>query len=187
MKFPNKPATEAQVRFIKSLVTDRLAVISALPDAERANLLVPPTTMWEASQLITRLKGLARDTAQAPVEPVDEGLYLVEGVIVKVYRTQNGFLAGKRLVVLGNGRGSFEYERGLVRLVRAEHRLTEEQAREFGKTHAFCCACAKTLNDDRSIAVGYGAECARNHGWHYPTKTEATELLGRPITNPVSA
>lgn len=115
-----------------------------------------------------------------PTKPVDVGLYLLDGEVIKVYVTQSKRLGAKRLVVQGNGKGAFVYAKGLLNHLTDAHRLTEEQAREFGKQHGFCVACARSLDDDRSLAVGYGPVCATNHGWFYPTLEQASEILARP-------
>jgi hypothetical protein len=119
--------------------------------------------------------------ATAPkVEPAEPGLYMVDGNIVKVYLTQNRRLATKVLHANGS-HGSFSYSPGWLAKVRPEHRLTEEQARAFGKQHGFCCACALDLDDDRSLAVGYGPVCAKRYGWFYPSAKQASEMLNRPV------
>lgn len=127
-----------------------------------------------------------RLTARASGGPLpDPGLYLVDDVIVKVYLTQNRRLATKVLRVDGST-GSFVYAPGWLSKVQADQRLTEDQARAFGKQHGFCCACARDLDDERSLAVGYGPVCADNNGWFYPSAKQASEILARP-TEVVSA
>lgn len=121
--------------------------------------------------------------ATNPSKPIDVGLYLLDGNVIKVYLTQNKRLGAKRLVPQGNGKGAFVYAKGVLGHLTDAHRLTEEQAREFGKQHGFCVACARSLDDDRSLAVGYGATCASNHGWFYPTLQQASEILGRPANH----
>lgn len=118
--------------------------------------------------------------AKNPATEVGPGLYLKDRAIYKVYVTQSKRLGTKRLVDQGNGKGAFVYERGALSSLADEHRLTEEQAREFGKQFGFCVACARTLDDDRSLAVGYGPVCADNHGWFYPTAEQASNILNRP-------
>lgn len=118
--------------------------------------------------------------AKNPTPEVGPGLYLKDGVVYKVYVTQSKRLGTKRLVDQGNGHGSFVYERGALSHLTDAHRLTEDQAREFGKQFGFCVACARTLDDDRSLAVGYGPVCADNHGWFYPTEAQASVILNRP-------
>jgi hypothetical protein len=118
----------------------------------------------------------------APVEAVEVGLYMHDsGHITKIYITQNDNMAAKALI----GR-SFQYMKGGVRRLRecmaagTVHKLTEAEAQAFGKLHGFCCNCGIDLDDDRSLAVGYGPVCAGHNGWFYPTYTQASEMLGRP-------
>lgn len=120
--------------------------------------------------------------------PLEEGLYLCEkGLIRKVYTTQNDRLACKLLHVDEKSHnGSLTYEVGGLRTLRnlvAEgkaHHLTEEEAARFGKLHGFCVNCARDLDDDRSLAVGYGPVCAKRYGWFYPNAAQAADLLARP-------
>ena len=119
------------------------------------------------------------EKATAPKVEIEPGLYLVDDRIIKVYLTQNRRLATKSLHVTGS-HGTFQYAPGWLSKVRPEHRLTEDQARAFGKQHGFCCACARSLDDERSLAVGYGPVCASNFGWFYPTGKQASEILARP-------
>jgi hypothetical protein len=43
-----------------------------------------------------------------------------------------------------------------------------------GKLHGQCCMCNKPLTDDRSLAAGYGARCAKN--WQLPWGKALTEV-----------
>ena len=119
--------------------------------------------------------------ASTPVEP---GLYrLSDGQVVKVYLNQNRRLSAKVLIVRGNGKGSFTYVRSAMDRVRAEGTpLTEAEAQAFGRQHGLCCACARYLDDERSLAVGYGPVCANHYGWHYPNYDEASKILNRPVS-----
>lgn len=117
---------------------------------------------------------------------LDYGLYFQPslGRVVKVYKTQND---RKGVMTTVEGHKGLHYVNGGVRMaVQALadgdlHLMTQEEASAFGSTHSFCCACGKDLDDDRSIAAGYGATCADNHGWHYPSYAEAEAKLGREI------
>lgn len=118
--------------------------------------------------------------------PLEEGLYLCEkGIIRKVYITQNNRLAAKLLEVLASGKGSLTYEQGGLRTLSGlvaegkAHKLSQEEASQYGRQYGFCVNCARLLNDDRSIAAGYGETCADNHGWHYPSKEEAAFILSQ--------
>jgi hypothetical protein len=130
----------------------------------------------------------------APTVEVGVGLYLSEsGAIHKLYMTQNDRLACKVLSVYSyndgqDHSGSFEYVQGGVRIVRERvaagtaRLLTQDEAQAFGKLHGFCVNCARDLDDDRSLAVGYGPVCAGHFGWFYPTQAQAAEILARPTT-----
>lgn len=103
-----------------------------------------------------------------------------DGTIGIAYTTQNGNLAMRRLVIHEDGKGSLEYWKGGVAIVRATGSvLTQEEASELGKVHGFCICCCKDLSEDQSLAVGYGATCARNNDWWYPTAKEARDILNR--------
>lgn len=49
-------------------------------------------------------------------------------------------------------------------LVQAFAADPEGVAAAYGKLTGSCCFCTKPLSDDRSLHVGYGPTCAKNHG-----------------------
>jgi hypothetical protein len=129
-------------------------------------------------------------TASAPAPAAGEGLYYFDnGQVRKVYMTRNDRLACKVLHVHGD-HATFEYEQGGRRIVAdalaagKAHLMTQDEAAAFGRQYSFCCNCAKYLDDDRSLAAGYGPTCAANNGWYYPTHTEAAAILQRPVGEP---
>lgn len=98
---------------------------------------------------------------------VTEGFYETpDGVIYKVVRAVHGsgHLYAKRLyhVVDDNGdtRGQFNIERGAIRRLRPEWKLSRERAVELGKLYGFCIRCGAILTDETSIAQGMGPICA---------------------------
>jgi hypothetical protein len=137
---------------------------------------------------------LARGNGSQPsVTPVENGLYITTdgkdpASIFKLYTTQNDRQGCKALIVLPNGKGTFEYIKGGTRMVAAKvadgtaRKLTQDEATAFGKLHGFCVNCARDLDDERSLAVGYGPVCADNLGWYYPSVAEAAAMLNRPTT-----
>jgi hypothetical protein len=88
----------------------------------------------------------------------EDGMYLRDGVVFKVQiaKQGSGRLYAKRLT--GNG---FEYAPGAINTLRAEHKMTLDQAKEYGKLYGVCCACSRDLTDEKSIAAGIGPVCAR--------------------------
>lgn len=141
---------------------------------------------------------LDRGNGSAPsATAVENGLYLVtsrkgmgvdEGNIYKLYTTQNDRQGAKLLTIQADNKGSFEYVKGGTRMVAqavatgTARKLTQDEATAFGKLHGFCVACARDLDDDRSLAVGYGPVCAKNLDWWYPSVAEAAVMLNRPTT-----
>lgn len=139
--------------------------------------------------------------AAVPTVEVAEGLYVSpsDASVWKVYMTQNGRLGvmvpdqqaiARRLAAKAAGETiartkALVYVKGGLRLVgeRAAANdlrlMTQEEARTFGRTTATCCNCGLPLDDDRSVAAGYGPVCADNRGWHYPSLAEAEAILGR--------
>lgn len=59
-------------------------------------------------------------------------------------------------------------------LAEGVHRLTAAEAAHYGRLYGRCVFCGRALSDDRSIAVGYGATCAKHHdlpwGWDEVTR-----------------
>jgi hypothetical protein len=114
------------------------------------------------------------DTGEVPA-----GLYRLGDDIVKVYVTQNNRLGTKVLTITNEGKASFVYTPGLMSRLQDGMRLTAEQARAFGRQYDLCVACGHYLEDDRSLAAGYGPVCASKNGWHYPSQDEAAAILQR--------
>lgn len=115
-------------------------------------------------KLREELKGLgvqAEPTLSEPQYVTETGMYRVNGRIYKVLpsRSSDRHYA-KELVGEGDGTYRFTYAPGAMRLIRAEHRMTDEQAREFGRTTGICCVCTTTLTDPKSIAAGIGPVCS---------------------------
>ena len=139
-------------------------------------------------------------TVEAPVTLNDGDLYVNDdGIVRRVYTTQNGRLAVKRLRLHEAGvnddgtpsyHGSLRYEEGGLRSLRDDiaagtaHAMTQAEAAAFGEQYSVCSNCGLSINDDRSLAAGYGPDCAANHGWFYPTYEEAARILGRPVVKP---
>lgn len=154
---PVRVASEKQVAFATRLATERGA---ELPD----NLT--SLTPKQASELIDRLMALPK-VARPAAAQLESGIYRTEsGEIYKVYWNQaKTRMLAKLLVVhsvVGDqaARGSFEYAGMADRFVRADQRMTLEQAKEFGAIYGVCVVCGATLTDEVSIANGIGPVCA---------------------------
>jgi hypothetical protein len=163
-----RAATTGQISFLRDLVREM-----------RGEEAVEQAVAWAwgagfdaTSQQIDRLKAerAARRRKQdgatferasvKPWQPVGEGFYSYEGQIVKVVASpyaRNRF--GLTVKTLNPDLGVWELAAPLLRLLKPEHKLTLEQAQEFGRLTGRCCRCAAMLTDDESIARGLGPIC----------------------------
>ena len=89
-------------------------------------------------------------------EPLEDGMYQKDGRIIKVQHAVHGsgHQYAKELI-----EGHFEYAPGVMKGLRAEDRMTLEQAMEYGKLYGQCCVCGRTLTNEVSIAAGIGPIC----------------------------
>lgn len=113
-----------------------------------------------------------KESAKPVEESVTEGMYRVDnGDIYKVQKSrQSGFLYASKLEKLDTSefdkRGNeithkFEYMgKAPLRFIKAEHRMTMEEAAQFGKETGSCCNCGRTLTKQESIDRGIGPICA---------------------------
>lgn len=93
----------------------------------------------------------------AEVTPAEEGMYKLGDRIFKVQRAihGSGHHYAKELI-----NGSFVFVGGMVRKLNSSHRMTLEQAKEYGDLYGICCRCGRELTDEASIARGLGPYCA---------------------------
>lgn len=147
----SNPASDAQLGLLRKLFVEKF-------DAEKAAecaawLDTHKLSKATASHKITTL--LAMPTVNRPAE-LDEGMYKVGDDIFKVYFTQAGHIATKQLTEDG-----FEYTgRKPLARIKPEHRMTLDQAKEYGKVTGTCCNCGRLLTNEDSIEAGIGPICA---------------------------
>jgi len=96
---------------------------------------------------------VAEQGMYAKVDPSDFGLD-----IFRVKLSQAGRLYALRLNTLT---GEFEYDRGAIKSLSADDRLTVEQAVAFGHTYGRCIVCGRDLTDPKSVAQGIGPVCIK--------------------------
>lgn len=101
----------------------------------------------------------------APRITVDEGVYIVDDQLIRVYRTQNGYLAGQIL----SPEGRLVYTKGAQNLAATGRLATHEEVGAMGRKWGNCMCCGRPLSDDTndrtSMSVGYGKRCAQKRGW----------------------
>lgn len=59
----------------------------------------------------------------------------------------------------------FRYAPGAMRFIRAEWRMTIEEAKQFGALYGTCIRCGRTLTLEESIERAMGSTCARKANW----------------------
>lgn len=95
---------------------------------------------------------------------LETGMYRnAAGTIYKVYKGQSGRMLSKILTAPGEGWTGphFEYAGLAVRFVKADQRMTLEQAKAYGILTGICCCCGKDLTVPKSVAAGIGPVCAK--------------------------
>lgn len=165
------PATERQMGFIADLhnAIDPDNAAEALLAIEQGD---GPMSKADASRLIEHLiaeRDRARQAAKTKREQaeqkmaptgISEGFYKVgDGNIFQVVQARHGsHLLAK---ILDRETGKFEYAGAAKRFVKADQRMTLEEAQEYGKQTGICMVCGRTLRRKESVEAGIGPVCAR--------------------------
>lgn len=114
---------------------------------------------------IKALRAAAGPVDEAPAEFVTEGMYNLNGRIYKVLpsRSGNGRHYAQELVGESETGYKFQYAKGAMYRLRAEHRMTLEQELEWGKLHGHCIDCGILLTHPKSVDYGKGPVCSDNY------------------------
>lgn len=145
------PASDAQLGLLRKLFVEKFdaekaAECAAWLDSHRLSKAT-------ASDKISKL--LAMPTVNRAAE-LEEGMYKLGEEIFKVYFTQAGHIATKKLTEDG-----FEYTgRKPLAEIKPEHRMTLDEAKAYGKVTGTCCNCGRLLTNEDSIEAGIGPICA---------------------------
>lgn len=164
-----KVAPSPKQRALIEKLTDELRSLDAdlAKAAEEYTARMDAHNLWtpgregNISRWIDRLIAKVQELKAAT--ELEDGMYVLDGVIYKVQHAVHGSgrQYAKRLVPNSPGeRASFEYAPGMIRKLRPEHRMTMEQAKEFGALYGTCCQCGRVLTNEDSIEAGIGPICA---------------------------
>jgi Family of unknown function (DUF6011) len=85
---------------------------------------------------------------------LDSGMYALDG---KIYRVQLN-RAGTQWYAKELTASGLEYA-GKVRGLTADHRMTLDDAKAYGRETGQCCCCGALLTDPKSVAAGIGPIC----------------------------
>lgn len=150
------PATDKQIEFLIKLLAEKIEDPAKALDAIK---WVNEHKLSKATASAKISEYMAMPTVRkafSSTSELDEGMYRMNDEIFKVYRTQAGHLATKQLTEDG-----FEYMgRKPLHSLTAEHRMTLDEAKEYGKVTGTCCNCGRTLTNEESIEAGIGPICA---------------------------
>lgn len=145
-------ATDKQVGFYVRLCGERGIDISGTDFAK--------ISKREISGMIDDVLHLPK-TPAAKIE-LEDGMYRLGDVIYKVQHAVHGSgrQYAKELVQYGDDSWGFEFAKGIVYKLRPEHKMSLEDAKEFGALYGTCCVCGRTLTNEASIEAGIGPICA---------------------------
>lgn len=150
------PATDKQIAFLIKLLAEKIEDPAKSLDAIKwinEHKLSKATASAKISEYMAMP---SVRTAFSSTSELDEGMYKLGEEIFKVYRTQAGHLATKQLTEDG-----FEYTgRKPLHTLTAEHRMTLDEAKAYGKVTGTCCNCGRLLTNEESIDAGIGPICA---------------------------
>lgn len=175
---PDAPAdlrTEAQANLMDRLI-ERLAALDPATGSKAARYTDGMTEHGEwtpgrngnASAWIDRMIAKEKElkAAKAPAAPVEieDGIYLLDGEVIKVVHAVHGSgrQYGKKLVAPeGEGEnGTWERVPGVVAKLTPAHKMNLADAEKFGAIYGCCVRCARVLTKETSIAQAMGDKCA---------------------------
>lgn len=122
-----------------------------------------PGREGNASRWIDRLIDKVRELRNAASAALEDGMYLMDGIVYKVQHAVHGSgkQYAKRLLPNSEGeRAVFIYAPGVVNKLRPVHRMTMEQAKEWGALYGTCVRCGAVLTAEDSIERMMGPVCA---------------------------
>lgn len=165
----SRPASDAQLKFIRALVADRTEVMAARGLTVTEYQLLTLSSLG-ASRFIDNLKALPRDAgaksgAGRQVHPdVKPGMYLMDRQVIKVIPSQkaDGRLYVAVLTPAPEGEASSFKAKGNLHLLyrlTPEHEMSREQAAVYGAVFGRCACCGKLLTVPESVEKGVGPVC----------------------------
>lgn len=137
---------------------------------------------WIGSPVSGGFVGGCPEKVEAPA-PVEEkadperGVYVTAtGQLVRVAIARGSRKAyGLTWHARGATSGEWKYE-GRAILSQIVRPVTADEAAAFGHDAGQCIYCGLSLDDARSVAMGYGPTCAKNYGLPWGNKRQAVKV-----------
>lgn len=164
------PATAKQASYAKSLAAERAPQAITAPIQSILTALAAGTaTAGQASWCIESLLKLPKAPQAAPSgQKADKGYYMHKGSVYVVVASKENpdRTYAKRLELPQGGatKGRWVYAPGMLHTLSWADKMTQEQARAFGKLHGVCAICGATLTDPKSVELGIGPVCLKKVG-----------------------
>ncbi len=178
--YVSNPATDAQINLmvklhaqmwdlIKGIATANGDDVSKMDDARDRDLAEVRNLVIGKADASKRIDAMINRTipmlktelkAVTPVVAVvrdRDGIYLVDGDVIKCQYSGTGNLYGK---VWDADSLTFVYTPGAQRRCNETNRMSMDEAVKFGALYGMCCVCGRTLRDETSIEAGIGPVCA---------------------------
>lgn len=156
-------------KFSRRTISGEIDRLKALPRRDPVGHYAPAAT----GPVVRHASGQETTEDGRTAADLDAGMYRMDGTIYKVQKAVHGsgYLYAKKLVKTeqtfdmqrgfkGKDGWAFEYAPGIIYKLRPEHRMTLEEAKEFGALYGTCCVCGRTLTRESSIEAGIGPVCA---------------------------
>lgn len=164
-----KPISPRQLDFLRKLndeIADALESVGDYQGAEDLrSISLSGLTSAQASQEIdaamARVKDIRKLLAESKTADwLDDGVYRNQaGDVVMVYHTIHGANIQVGKVWAGEIDGFVYRGRAALRGLTLAHRMTLDEAAEFGRVYGVCCVCALPLTNEESKAKGIGPIC----------------------------
>lgn len=162
-----KPATDRQVAYVRTLASEVPAEFASLTQELGVNVDdLDDMNAQQASDLIDALTQARKERrviqqAEADVTGLAVGVYMRNGTPIRVYPSQRDetMLLAKQL----SDDGTWQYMGAAYRFVRADMKMTIEEAKQYGADFGICACCGRELTDDKSIMLGIGPVCFRKY------------------------
>lgn len=155
------PATEKQITFLIKLLAEKIEDPAKALDAIKwvnEHRMSKATASAKISEYMAMPK--VREAFSSTPE-LDEGMYRVDEDIFKVYFTRGDAERAPQLVTKQLIEGHFEYTgKKPLSFITAEHRMSLDEAKAYGKVTGTCCVCSRKLTRESSIQAGIGPVCA---------------------------
>lgn len=163
------PATEKQVKFIKSLMSERVIDGSMVHDLkvsiDAGTLTKDSATEKIGLMLVAPKRDKSSDhkvVSQPKVTPVP-GYYVSEAdTFYKVVESKAHKFYAKKFVVSHSGQSAlWVYAPGAINAYATWKKVSLTDATQFGIAHGFCLCCGRLLTDPNSVKAGIGPICAQ--------------------------